>query len=61
MVLPLQTRTHVETFFSLHPSSCRAAMKRSRNKMVVFEGGDREISPGGPPSSRTVHGQVTDR
>ena len=36
-------------------------MKRSRNKMVVFEGGYREINPGGPPSSRTVHGQVTDR
>ena len=43
---PLHTRKHIDTLvFQLYPSLCRAAMKRSLNKIAVFWGGvDRRIS-----------------
>ena len=36
---PLHTTQYLKTFCSWHPSSCRAARKRSLQKIAGFEGG----------------------
>ena len=43
---PLQTRKSLRMLFSLHPSSCLAAMKRSLMKITGSERGYGKISPG---------------